>query len=72
MTIKTKFNVGDEIFYLGDNQVKTTIIISIYTHSWYVEKEDRVFTTIKYDFEDIDKRYEDEIFATKQDLLNSL
>jgi len=72
MTIETKFNIGDEVFFLHDNKIVKDKILYV---SILLTKAG---ITVKYNmFETRDKTYEvnfidSQIFATKQELLDSL
>ena len=74
MEIITKANIGDEIFFLADNKVKTSTVRYIEikitedaTQFGYKE----TITTVYYTSHS-NKLYQNEIFPTKQALLDSL
>jgi len=74
MKIETKYNVGDEVWYitLGGRKAQESKIIKILTLTeLYILGKP---TSIKYVLkaEDNNMRYESELFPSKQDLLNSL
>lgn len=71
MDIKTKYDIGQSVFYMDNNKVKEGTIDRIHIDAQYNAKDNKVkisyrlFTTAKY-YED------DEIFLTKEELLKSL
>ena len=71
MEIKTKYDIGQSVFYMDNNKVKEGAIDRIHIDAQYNAKDNRVktsyrlFTSAKY-YED------DEIFLTKEELLKSL
>ena len=74
MEIKTKFNVFEKVYYMHDNVVKSGEITKINitcssntTPLIQYELEGSIFYDDKYRI-----RNEDEVFATKEELLNSL
>ncbi|MCF0219341.1 MAG: hypothetical protein HUK14_06130 [Muribaculaceae bacterium] len=75
MKIETKFNPGDTVYYLGDGKIecklveKVNITISRSYRSNYGYKDDIV---ISYDIGDKRVCFEDKLFATKQELIESL
>ena len=74
MDIITKADIEDEIFFLADNKVKTSIIRHIKIE---VTKEDTQFGTkdkvvTLYSTSDGCKLYEHDVFLTKQELLDNL
>ena len=76
MEIKTKFDVAQEVYFMKDNQVKTTTIKEIEIkvvmeyYAWWQEKVNTIYVT-KEKWEVV-KFWESYIFATKQELLDSL
>ena len=71
MDIKTKYEIGQRVFYMDNNKVKEGTIDRIYIDAQYnanynkVKISYRLFTTAKF--------YEDnELFPTKEELLKSL
>lgn len=75
MEIKTKFNVGDEVFYLKDNIVQCkpidSITIRVYPNDEIVIVYD--FIVCKQEFRNVyEGKNEKQVFATKQELLESL
>lgn len=72
MTIETKCNRRDEVFFMKDNEVASDLVAEI---DISVDDNGPGFntnTTIKYRIDSDEWFSEDAIFATKQDLLNSL
>lgn len=69
MEVKTKFNIGDTIYFMYDNKVCNSFVRSV---SVWIGKES---TDIKY-YMDRDKDRipitEDESYATKEELIASL
>ena len=67
MEVKTKFNVGDMVWYIYNNKVShldvTAVSISVYSDSDPIIKY-----TLHYDYE-LD---ESKLFTTKEELLKSL
>ena len=71
MDIKTKYEIGQRVFYMDNNKVKEGTIDRIHIDAQYnanynkVKISYRLFTTAKF--------YEDnELFPTKEELLKSL
>ncbi len=71
MEIKTKYDIGQRVFYMDNNKVKEGTIDRIYIDAQYNAKDNKVkiyyrlFTTAKF--------YKDnELFPTKEELLKSL
>ena len=73
MEIKTKFNIGDEVFYLDENKIKTKRIDSI-QFDLYKDKSGG----LRYRLEGFSKTghweyfKENELFSTKEELIASL
>lgn len=76
MQIETKANLGDEIFYMSNNKVKSDIVkyigIDIFQTKAPLTQEDIAQIKIEYQTESTDKVPESLAFLTKEDLLNSL
>lgn len=76
MIIDTKANLGDEIFYMSNNRVKSSTVkyigIDIIQTKAPLTCEDIAQIKIEYQTESIDKVPEYLAFLTKDDLLNSL
>lgn len=76
MEIKTEFNIGDEIFFMNKNKVKSAKVIHIHlnvseNHSAF----EKLNIKIQYHINKSDlsiKLFEEEAFKTKQELLESL
>ena len=79
MNIKTKFNIGDIIYYFNLNKINMSKIISI-TVIYKQNKSDLKSTNdeeniekhIIYEIENQDRYYENELFSSVDDLLKSL
>lgn len=70
MKIETKFNIGDEIFFMDTNKIKNRIIRKL-----SLTMDEKFEQSVMYYYIEDDKyRYisEKSIFATKQELLDSL
>lgn len=76
MTIETKYNVGDEVWFLKDNKATTMRIwdIDIRVRTAYDgEKTYGSYTRIfYYDFGCYNEIEENKLFPTKEELLKSL
>lgn len=85
MTIETKFNLGDNVFVLATNRVHDVEIIGVNVqHSNKIERIDGrgcvscsmpkqyIAYRVKFQSGGESNFEETEVFATKQDLLNSL
>lgn len=72
MTIKTDFDIEDEVYYMEDNKVATSVVKSI---SIYIE-DDSMFgitkTTVFYKILDGTMINGKALFSSKEDLLESL
>ncbi len=69
MKVETKYDIGKSLFFLNkDKKIKSDVVVSI---AIFVSDEHRVSYTMGeiYVGESI---YENELFATKEDLLKSL
>ena len=73
MTIETKYNIGDEVWFMHDNKVKSGTIIKMCVvverdiNSQYVSK------SVQYGFYNFNYTYiENRLFPTKEELLKSL
>lgn len=73
MTIKTRFNIGDKVFFMHRNKVNEDTVIKIEI-AIYISRatnlEER--TTIYRLKDENNTTKEDNIFASKEDLLKSL
>lgn len=71
MKIETKFDVGQEVYFLELGKVvKHTVEELYYYHREDKDKTEYIFRSLDNGFKRI--RYETEIFATKEELINSL
>ena len=65
MKIETKFNVGDEVYYVADNKAQVGLINTI--RAW-VDVENRIF--IRYELYGIGRDYEqDELFENSAEII---
>ena len=74
MKIETRFNVDDEVYFMHENKVASAqvAVVQVYSHKPH---GDRVVTSAKYYLKRLGKSdgyLEDALFASKQELLNSL
>lgn len=74
MKIETRFNVDDNVYFMHENSVATgqVAVVQVYAHKPY---NDEVVTGTKYYLKNSGKSdgyMEEELFASKQELLNSL
>lgn len=70
MTIKTKFNINESVFFISHNKIQCAIIKGI---SVYINSLNKQY--IKYNIVNSEEGIfidEEKIFITKQDLLKSL
>ena len=78
MKINTKFELGQEVFYMLENAICYSKIMEIRTETMYDKENDKQgYQNILYKLDKIIKGklfYKDEksLFATKQELLDSL
>jgi hypothetical protein len=67
MEIKTKFSVGDKVWFIGDGCIDSAYIDYIKTYT------DMKHTTVRYyGFQEIKEHLEESLFPTKEALLQSL
>ena len=72
MDIKTKYDLGQSVFFMKDNKVKTSAIKQISIDVWY-NKYKEISMRIQYYLFFADQFYEeDNLFLTKEELLKSL
>lgn len=76
MTITTKFDIGDEVWFLEGNKAKQSKITRIAPYFNFSEKRG-IAWELNVKLGDAFKelylsKYEDELFATKEELINSL
>ena len=74
MKIETRFNVDDNVYFMHENRVATgqIAVVQVYAHKPY---NDKVVTGTKYYLKNSGKSdgyMEDALFASKEELLNSL
>lgn len=73
MVIETKYNIGDEVWFIHDNKVKSATIITI---SIFVERDmnsQYVSNSAQYGLYGFPYPYvENHLFRTKEELLKSL
>lgn len=73
MTIETKYNIGDEVWFMHDNKVKTAIIITIGVFVEIDMNSQYVSNSIQYGLYNFNHPYiENQLFPTKEELLKSL
>lgn len=77
MTIETKYNIGDEVWVIAENEVRHLIIDGIRVDSCSIKVEDSVYPffsrlTTYYYFEGTGYVAEHKCFHTKEELLKSL
>ena len=72
MDIKTKYDLGQSVFFMKDNKVATSAIKQISPDVWY-NKDNEMRMRIRYYLFLGDHDYEeDNLFLTKEELLKSL
>ena len=72
MDIKTKYDLGQSVFFMKDNKVATSAIKQISIDVWY-NKYKEISMRIQYYLFFADQFYEeDNLFLTKEELLKSL
>ncbi len=72
MDIKTKYDLGQSVFFMKDNKVETSAIKQISIDVWY-NKDEEIRMRIHYYLFSADQFYEeDNLFLTKEELLKSL
>ena len=72
MDIKTKYNIGDKVWYMTDNQTKESEITYVYSTNHNTSDIGQI-TSIDYGLSDRTSSIKESyLFRTKQDLLNSL
>lgn len=72
MTIETKFNIGDKVWFMNENKVCCDEISAIHLHLY----EDKQLFNYSFGLNDCIQKYiqvdEQELFRTKQELLDNL
>lgn len=72
MDIKTKYDIGQRVFFMKDDKVETSAIKQISIAVWY-NKYKEIRMSIHYYLFSADQFYEeDNLFLTKEELLKSL
>ena len=72
MDIKTKYDLGQSVFFMKDNKVERSAIKQISIDVWY-NKDKEIRMRIRYYLFSADQFYEeDNLFLTKEELLKSL
>ena len=72
MDIKTKYDLGQSVFFMKDNKVATSAIKQISIDVWY-NKNNEIRMRIHYYLFSVDQFYEeDNLFLTKEELIESL
>ena len=68
MTIETKYNIGDEVWFMYENRAHKSKINAIYV-SFYEDMQ-----TVKYSFGNYiyEFKQNEELYLTKEELLKSL
>ena len=76
MTITTKFNGGDLVYYLKGDKIESSNLISLSDIQWYITRNDLTWNVKKEEkpFWGVDyiTKKESELFKTKEELLQSL
>ena len=73
MTIETRYNIGDRVWFMHDNKVKNEIIIKIDAVILKDMNCTGVHKSITYSLFNYSRCYaEDKLFPTKEELLKSL
>ena len=70
MTIETKFNIGDEVWFMDFGIVKSDIVISIIIECF--DSKPCIFYDLKEHSKTFTASYEPLLYRTKQELLDSL
>lgn len=72
MTIETKYNIGDKVWFMYDNSVRSATVIKIDVLIEKNKNRTSIHKTISYGLFDYFKYPEDKLFPTKKELLKSL
>ena len=76
MDIKTKYDLGQSVFYMDNNQVKESVINQIFVevrHRIGYKNKVRIGVSVSYYLVDSNLLYKEEkLFLTKEELLKSL
>lgn len=70
MTIETKFNLGDKVFVLYNDKIQEVSVTGVY--AFYEYNPIHINYRVKFVAGGETKLSEDRLFATKQELINSL
>ena len=70
MTIETKYNIGDEVWFMNEGEPTSEKIVRIDVEQ-YEQKQFIEYTVILCDVI-LTSFYEEEVFPTKEELLKSL
>ena len=68
MVIKTKYNIGDKVFFILDNRIMNWEVTGVGISVEDAGGEPDIFYHLHYD----EKRPENKLFRTKKELLESL
>ncbi len=71
MKIETKYNIGDELFYMKDNKIHHSYVWAVKYEETMIGAGQRV-TTIIYNINSSGDYKENELFLTKEELIKSL
>ena len=73
VTITSKFNVGDKVFYLTNNKIISTTIKSIHFYYDTPKQKSTVYYKLHTNcFEFSESDHNKEWFSSKEDLINNL
>lgn len=73
MTIETKYNIGDRVFFLYKGKVRSGIISSsVVISSYKNRKVETLNTSITHIIDREYERDEEELFLSKEELINNL
>ena len=68
MVVKTKYNIGDMVYFISDNRVMNLKVTGVGISVVDAGNEPEIFYHLHYDSE----RPENKLFRTKKELLESL
>lgn len=72
MEIKTKYNIGDKVWWINDNKALTGEILSVHFHQWSDESVTKEYTVEQYAVSGGHVVNEKYLFPTKEELLKTL
>ena len=72
MDIKTKYDLGQSVFFMKDNKVETSAIKQIRIDVWYNKDNEMRMRIHCYLFSGDQAYEEDNLFLTKEELIESL